>query len=77
MRLLKNFQDKFTIWKGEKTDFKEQYESVYSSMIDDDWRDYVEDLEKKVMHNGIVGDYYKSTEELEEETEKLLSIVQV
>ena len=46
-------------------------------MIDDDWRDYVEDLKKKMMHNGSVGDYYKSTEELEEETEKLLSIVQV
>ena len=46
-------------------------------MIDDDWRDYVEDLKKKMMHNGIVGDYYKSTDELEEETKKLLSIVEV
>jgi hypothetical protein len=46
-------------------------------MIDDDWRDYVEDLKKKLMHNGIVGDYYKSTDELEEETNKLVSIVEV
>jgi len=46
-------------------------------MIDDDWRDYVEDLKKKLMHNGIVGDYYKSTDELEEEAKKLLSIVEV
>ena len=45
-------------------------------MIDEDWRDYVEDL-KKMMHNGIVGDYFKSTEELEEEMKKLLSIVEV
>jgi len=44
---------------------KEDYENVYSSMIDKDWRDYVEDLQKKIMLNGIVGDYYKSTLELE------------
>ena len=45
---------------------KEDYENVYSSMIDEDWRDYyVEDLKKKIMLNGIVGDYYKSTLELE------------
>ena len=77
LSLLKNFQDKFTVWKEEKTAMKEQYEAVYSSMIDDDWRDYVEDLKKKIMHNGVVGDYFKSTEELEEETKKLLSIVEV
>lgn len=77
MSLLKNFQEKFTIWKGEKTAMKEDYENVYSSMIDEDWRDYVEDLKKKIMLNGIVGDYYKSTLELEEEQEKLLSIVEV
>jgi hypothetical protein len=56
---------------------KEDYENVYSSMIDEDWCDYVEDLKKKIMLNGIVGDYYKSTLELEEEQEKLLSIVEV
>jgi len=77
MSLLKNFQEKFTIWKEKKTAIKEEYESVYSSMIDDDWRDYVEDLKKKIMQNGIVGDYYKSTRELEEEQAKLLSIVEV
>ena len=47
-------------------------------MIDDDWRDYyVDDLKKKLMHNGIVGDYFKSTDELEEEAKTLLSIVEV
>ena len=46
-------------------------------MIDDDWRDYVDDLKKNLMHNGIVGDYFKSTDELEEEAKKLLSIVEV
>ena len=56
---------------------KEDFENVYSSMIVEDWRDYFEDLKKKIMMNGIVEDYYKSTMELEEEQAKLLSIVDV
>jgi len=77
MILLHDFLEQSTNWKEKKSAMKEHYDTVHEHLIDSDWKNYVEDLKKRCLHDGILGDYVKSNQVLMDEIDKLEDIVKI
>ena len=77
MTLLASTQKDYLAWKKEKVLIKEKFETVKDQMPDAEWKDYVMKFKARGKHNGIVGDYIMSKDELMYESKKLGSIIDV
>jgi hypothetical protein len=77
MILLHDFLDKSTTWKEEKKKIQKHYDEVYEAQVDQDWKDYIEDMKKRACHDGHLGEYIKSNQVLTDEIGKLQSIIEV